>query len=685
MTTAAPVLRVATAAIAFLGGVAVLFDPPARLVLFGAASGSLYGLAAVGVILVYRTHRVINFAAIAIGALPAVIVALLQALHGLPYFPALALALAGGAALGALVEVVVVRRFAGTPRLLLMIATLAVAQVIALVSERVAARLVTDRDVPSRVPTPFDGVDWLDSDGAPILTGDHITAAVVLLAAASGLTWFFRSTRSGISLRAAAENLDRARVLAVPVARLHTAAWAIAGLIAASAVFFRIPLVGVPLDPTLGPEITLFVVAAAAIARFEDVPIAVVSGVAIGILEQASVARIGSANLTSAVMLAVIVPALLLRRRDEIRADREESSWDAVAEPRPTPSELRRLPAVRRTRWATASAVAVLAVAAPYVVSDGEVGKLTLIPITAIVGVSLVVLTGWAGHVSLGQFAFAGLGGGFAGGLAANHTVDFFVALLAAIAVGAVAAVMVGLPAAKVRGVYLAVTTLALAASTEFYLLEKGYPVHRLLLPHGEAPRVDRPALWGVIDLTDERAFYFAAVLFLGIALVVARSFRRSRSGRVVLATRDNPHAAAAYGVNTETARLAAFGVSGALAGLGGALLVYQQGTVDAGAFGVAASIQLFLMTVLGGIASPAGAVLGAAVLKSVQFFVEPHFTGASLLFEGPLLLVVLLVNPGGLSAAVERLRGRWLARALRHDEPVAHAPALELSMERVS
>ena len=657
-------LRAAITSMLFLGVMQALFRPPPGLLLFGATSGALYGLAATGVILIYRTHRIINFAALAMGSLPAVAATLMQVLYGWPFAAALLFALVGGAALGIAVEFAVIRRFSAAPRLLLTIATIAVAQVIALASERITARLVSDREVPSRVPTPWREVAWLDTRGAPILSGDQIAAVLALGVTAAALFWFLRRTRAGVAGRAAADNVERAYLLGVPVRRLHTTAWGVAGVVAAVSVFFRVPLVGVPLEATLGYEATLFVVAAAVIARMESVPVALAAGVGIGMLEQASVASIGTADLTSALMLVLVVAALLLRQSPETRADPELEEF--ALEPR-------RLPA-GAARWVLGGAAGLVAFAAPYVVNAGSLPQLTLIPITAVIAVSLVVLTGWAGQVSLGQFAFAGVGAAVAGGLAANYTVDFFLAMTAAVVSGALVAVGVGLPAARVRGIYLAVTTLAFAATMQSYVLVKGYPVHGWLLPRGEAPRIERPALYGVIDLANDRSFYFVCVVFLVVAVVFAHSFRASRSGRVVLAVRDNLPAAAAFGVNPAGARLAAFALSGALAAMGGALLAYHQGHVDPGTYGVMPSLQVFLLTVLGGITSPAGAVLGAILLKSVEFFVEPHFTSASLLFEGPLLLAVLWLNPGGLRVVIDRFRWRFRVpeKGVRDAEPAA-------------
>jgi branched-chain amino acid transport system permease protein len=171
-------------------------------------------------------------------------------------------------------------------------------------------------------------------------------------------------------------------------------------------------------------------------------------------------------------------------------------------------------------------------VVAPYIVSPGQLNKLTLIPLYAIVAISLVVLTGWAGQISLGQFGIVGIAAAVSGGLVANHNVDFFVALAAGILAGVIVALLIGLPALRVQGLYLAVTTLAFGGAMENYFLKRRYWVGQHILPTSDADRVVRPLLWGRLSIDSDAAFYYFCLVFLAIALLAARSFRRNRSGR---------------------------------------------------------------------------------------------------------------------------------------------------------
>src|SRR5205085_11199998 len=118
-----------------------------------------------------------------------------------------------------------------------------------------------------------------------------------------------------------------------------------------------------------------------------------------------------------------------------------------------------------------------------------------------IIAVSLVVLTGWAGQISRGQFGLVGIGAAAGGGLVANHNIDFFVALAIGVAAGAISAVLIGLPAIRIQGLYLAVTTLAFGYAMQNYILNKNYWIGRHLLPTGYAPHLARPVLYGRIDL----------------------------------------------------------------------------------------------------------------------------------------------------------------------------------------
>ncbi|MGH2684393.1 MAG: branched-chain amino acid ABC transporter permease, partial [Actinomycetota bacterium] len=270
--------------------------------------------------------------------------------------------------------------------------------------------------------------------------------------------------------------------------------------------------------------------------------------------------------------------------------------------------------------------------------------------------------------ISLGQFAFTGIGASVAGGLAANQNMDFFATLIIGGLAGAFVALLIGLPALRVQGLFLAVTTLAFAAAVDNYLLKKQQFFGDLLLPN-EGESIYRPELWGRVGLGDplnETPYYYFCLVFLVLAIVAARSFRRHRSGRVLIAMRDNPRAASSYSVNLARNRLAAFAVSGFIAAVAGVLLVYQTLAIDNGTFGASNSIFVFAAAVIGGISSIGGAVLGVVVVQGVTYFEDRigiDFLG--LLVTGPGLILVLYTLPGGFAEGLFRVRDsflRWVA-----------------------
>ncbi|HEU5085758.1 MAG TPA: ABC transporter permease [Acidimicrobiales bacterium] len=659
------------AAVLCLGLIAAIFDPPREVYGAGLGNGVLYGLTAIGLILVYRTNRIINFAAAGLGAVPGVFAALLVAARGVPFLVAFVVAMAGGAAVGALADVVVVRRFAAAPRLILTVGTLGLVQILAFVAVFVPGWVGGAESTGSVIPTPFDDIELL-LDGRSMIDGAQLFAVAVVVVLTAGLAAFFRFTRIGIAVRASSENPDRALLLGVPVRLIGTIAWSVAGLFAGTTIFLRSALIGIPFDGSLGFAVLLYALAAAVVARMERVGLALAAGVGIGILEAAAVTSTGAPDLTSAIMLGVILVALLAQRGALSRAaDAGAATLQVVKEYRPVPLELRQLPEVRVARLALGALVALAAVAAPFLVSRGDIGFLTLTLLYAMVAVSLVVLTGWAGQISLGHMGLVGVSAAVASGLAADHDLDFFLVLAAGVAVGVTVSVLVGVPAVRVQGLFLAVTTLAFAGAAQFYLLKEGYPLADALLPSVDPPRVQRPVLWGRVDLADDRTFYFVCLAFLVGSMVLARRFRRSRSGRVFLAVRDNPRAAPAYAVDVVRTRLAAFALSGAVASVAGVLFIYQTLTFDASTFGIGPSVEVFVATAIGGLSSVGGAVAGAVIVYFVKFLGsdlavvralgDDVAENISLLVTGPGLLLVLYLFPGGLSQLLFGVRDRFL------------------------
>src|SRR4051812_38873129 len=517
----------------------------------GLALGALYGIIGVALVLIYRTTRVINFAAGALGAVPAITALLMVTNKGVSYVVALPISAVGGFLIGGLTDLWVMRRFSRSPRLIVTVVTIGVAQSFAALGFFIPVWFGAKATQVPRVVTPWSDIAWRSSRGQPILTGDQIFAFVVVLALTVALSVFLKRSRMGIALRASAENADRAALLGIPVRRVATLAWALAGLLSGLAIFAQAPLIGVPGDATLGFDALLYGLAAAVVARMDRFGVALGAGAGIGLIIFSSVSRTGSNNFASALMLAIILVALLAQRGSLSRAhDTGVSTWQSVKAFRPIPTELRNVPEVVAGRFVLYGLLLVVAIGAPFVVGETNMPKLETLPLFGIVAVSLVVLTGWAGQISLGQFGLVGIGAAAAGGLAANHNIDFFVAVAIGIGAGALTAVIVGLPAVRIQGLYLAVTTLAFGYAMQNYILNKNYWIGRHLLPKGQSASLLRPVLYGRIDLENDRNFYFAGLVFFGLAVAAALAFRRHHSGRVLIAMRDNQRASSSYAIN---------------------------------------------------------------------------------------------------------------------------------------
>ena len=650
-----------------VAGVPVPHGIPLGVLVNGAILGMLYALLAFGLILVYRANRIINFAHAGLGLVPAVTALLLVTNHGWPYPVSLLVMLLGSALVGGLVELVM-RRFWTAPRLIATVFTIGLAQLFVYLELQLPGWIAGRPALPFNFPTPY--TDFKVEIGGIIFSGDYFAIVVASVAVCGGLAAFLRFTRVGIAVRASAENADRASLLGVPVARLSTIVWVLAGTCSGIAVYLQAPVTALPTGGTVSPLVLLYGLAAAVVARMESLPIAFAAGMGVGVIQQSAFAGSSRPDDAAALMLPVILGALLLQRKRMARAyDTGVASFKSLQEFRPIPVELRGLPEVRYARIGISVVIAGLLVGAPWILGGSRTAFCTQAVIAGLVAVSLVVLSGWAGQISLGQFAFVGVGAAVAGGLATRHGQDFFVTLAAATVVGAVVAVLIGIPALRVPGLFLSVVTLGLAASVQYALLSRdrfGW----LLPPNGSY--INKPLLYGRFDLANsDTGFYFLCLAFLVLGCLSAWSLRHSRSGRLFIGMRDNQRAAQSFGANATGTRLAAFAISGAIAALAGALSAYQS-QVDPGSFAMETSLTAFLYAVVGGLTSLPGAVLG-----TLGFAALSYFGGAklSVLASGVGVSVVLLVFPGGLAQAAQQARDgllRWLAERHR-----LHVPSL--------
>ncbi|HVS69568.1 MAG TPA: ATP-binding cassette domain-containing protein [Mycobacteriales bacterium] len=633
----------------------------------GAIFGLLYSLPAFGLILVYRAQRIINFAAAALGSGAAVLGLLVITQAHQPYLLGVASALVGGGLLGVIAQRLL-RRFTDKSRLVLTVATIGVGQIFTLLEVVLPSWFHSSVLGASQLSTPFSSTQF--SIGKVVLSGDYIAIVVVAAVVTIGLGLFFRVTRAGLGVRASADNADRAKLLGIPVRRMVILVWVIAGVLSAASAFLKIAVVGQSLGASVDPSLLLFPLAAAVIARFDDLPTALIAGIGLGILDRAAFYSTNNPNLPSALVLPIVLVALLGRGRVSRAFDSGISSFQMFAESRPIPVQLRRVPEVVWGGRVAKLAGLALCIVAPYIVGSADIGFLTLVVISAFVALSVTVLTGWAGQASLGQFGIAGVGAAVAGGLATRAHADFFVTLIVAAIVGAILAALIGIPALRLPGLFLAIVTLAFAAVVEHYVLDPRY--FGWLLPK-DGQTIDRPVLFGRFDMTSERAFYYLSLAFLLLFLVSVIKLRATRSGRVFVAQRDNIREAQALGINAARTKIAAFALSGAIAAVGGSLLAYKVGGLDPTTFPMQLSIDVFVFAVVGGIASPYGAICGAIFYQVLNYFGTSIFgwldhvglhSLVSVIDELGIssgVLLVLSFFPGGIASSGVVIRDRYL------------------------
>ncbi|HSO94977.1 MAG TPA: ATP-binding cassette domain-containing protein [Acidimicrobiia bacterium] len=646
------------AAAAVLIFVAAVWHVPAGVLVQGAIIGSLTSLLALGLALIWRANRVVNFAAGDLGAVPATFAVLLMtSTLALGWWVALAAGLAVALVVGVLVEFLLVRRFARSPRLVLSVATIGIAQLLA------AAALLLPQIftvTPRPIPAPIDLHLTID----PIVfRGNDLAAVVAVPFVLLGLALFLRRSDLGIAIRAGSERADRAASLGIPIRRLQTIVWTLATVLAFLAVFLRAGIVGLPIGQVLGPAILLRALAAGVIGRMEKLPTVVGAAITLGVVEQSVLWHWHEPAYVAPVLLVVVVLALLLTGGPESGRHAEASTWQAAREVRPVPRALRRVPEVRLGHVAAAALIAIVLLALPGLLTESKLNLATTIVIFGIIGCSLVVLTGWSGHVSLGQVAFVGIGAAVAGAVTARLGWDLSIGLLLAGVAGAVVATLIGLPAIRNRGLTFGVTSLAFALVTSTWLLNRNFFGQGTSLDWLPPERIARPALFGVIDVSTETRFYYLSLVGLLLAVAMAYGVRRSRTGRALVAVRENDRAAEAFGINARRVTLFAFAFSGFLAAFAGGLFVHQQSGLDLGPYQPAASLEAFTVTVIGGLGSIPGALLGATYVRSAHYFLPAEW---EILATGIGLLAVLLVLPGGLGAAFADARDAILRRVAR-------------------
>jgi ABC-type branched-subunit amino acid transport system ATPase component/ABC-type branched-subunit amino acid transport system permease subunit len=638
----------------------ILFD--------GLVQGLLYALVAFGLLLIYRATGVINFAHGQIGAFGGYIMALLFIRYDIPYSLSMPLALVTGVVLG-MVSELVLRRLFTQPRLLLFVATLGLTQVIQLLQLRLP---IPDEQATSvTYPVLLSG-RW-EILGVSV-TGPQVSVIIIVPALMVFLGWLFQKSRFGQQVRATADNLPAAQLAGIGVRSVSTKVWALAGLLATLSVLLIAPLQGGSLgvvQEALGPKLLLLSLAAAMVGRMKSFSWTLVGGLIGGVLDRFLVTwgltkefPVGS---NVAVIFALLVIVLFTVGRSQIM---REESWQLTTKVRAARQELTRHPLYRGLTAFGVLLIVGLAILVPSQVDKAsDMLKFSSIPVYLIVALSVTVVTGWGGQLSLGQFGFVAIGAYLT--VYYSTELPYLLSMALGVLWGVVAAIVVGIPALRVKGLYLAVVTLGfgLAIRTWFILGSKFAPggggVAEANLDRNKGFRL---IFWTVKGKNFDGVYYFA-LMMAALAIVLVWRIRRTGIGRSIIATRDNENTATAYTVAPARAKLLAFAVSGGLAALAGSLIPLTarnaQFKIDPLLFDFDESLRVVAVAVVGGIASITGAVLGTLVIVALPIIFDGT-KQVELFASGVGMLIVLLYFPSGLISIIHSARDNLLAALAR-------------------
>lgn len=633
----------------------------------GITEGLVYALLALGMVLIYKGSRTINFAHPFFGLITAFVCWWLTAKAS--FFPftlmpfragstprfavAALLSLAFIGLYGFGVEHGIMRRLRRAPRLVTLVATIAVAQgalgFVSLVFNRTPDQQAQSRTLPSIIHLHF-------LVGRRTVTGSDITVFIVTVIVCVLGAYFFKSTKFGVAVRAAAENGDAARLLGISADRVSVFVW-VAGSVLAGIAGILVSQVKGGVDiTTLSLGFLVRGLTAALIGGLTSLPGAVVGGLIVGITQEMLIWQFPKPTQQGLPELAlfVFVVVVLIFRPGGLFGQREETEDKVGFAPviRDLPARLRRTPAVAVYRGVS-SLIVVIAIVMSMRSGAATAGQLTRTLAVAIVGVGLTVVMGMSGQISLGHWALAGVGAVSTATFVTRIHVPYLIALVLAVGIGMLVSLAIGLPALRIRGLYLAIVTLGFNLACQAYLFRQSF------LGGSSAGRDLDPPKIGPVNLgnPNNRPLLLFTILCLGLVIVVARNLSRSRTGRGFFALRENEKAAATLGVRLTRYKLLAFAVSGGMAALGGALYASSLTLVRADDYTAPYSLTLIAIVMVGGLGSPYGAVFGALVIRGIPDLVKFNNAWIVPIGSGVLLIIVIVRARGGVAGLLASIR----------------------------
>jgi branched-chain amino acid transport system permease protein len=625
----------------------------------GLAFGSLAALSGLGLLLTYRATGVFNLAHGAIAMVVAYVFWWTAGEHDWPVLVAAPLALlVVGPLLGVLSYRLVFRDLQrrGAPAAQSLVATLGL--FVLLVGAVAVVWGLQARHAPPLFPTRRIAVGTAGIRSDALV--DLGVVAVVLV-----VLWLVTTrTRLGVEVRAVVDDRTLAELSRIDADRVATLGWAAgAGFAGLTGVLIAPQLSLTPYGLTL---VVLETFAIPVIARLRSLPVAVVAALVLGVAQsELSQVHLGTGTIADLVQslrsnllaVALLVALLVLPRLREVGGDAGRATTFATR------------PARRRSRAKrTAGAVAaLLLLASPLTYPADVLRDAQQVPALALVFVSLVVLTGYGGQISLGHGAYAGLGAL----LFATFSADIpeIPALVCGMIAAGIVGFLTGYPAIRRQGLFLALTTFAVGVVVSRFVFQD--PTFTT------GVHVERPGIFG-LSLAGDRTFYGFELACLALGLLVVRNLRTGRLGRALLAMRDSEIGALSVGLDLRRLKVFAFTVSAALAGLGGGLLAQSTLSFDPNAFDpVQSSLFWFTAVVVFGADSASGAVAAAGLIVAIG-----SVTSSSDAALVPVGLLALLIGrfPGGVVDVLRRLRGLASAPTRQRTRVVAPPPRRQLS-----
>lgn len=634
--------------------------------ILGLGTGAVYAMLGLGLVLTHRASGVINFAHGAIAMFPTFVFAELQSTGDLVFpvgrlglggplglWPAALIAIVYAGALGLVSYALIFRPLRFAPPLSRVVASVGLA--VTLQALAIIRFGPNPRTIEPILPSSTVSVLGFT------IPADRFWLTGVALVAAVGLWAVYRFTRFGLATRAAAENEKGAIVLGFSPTRLAVVNWVLASVLAGIAGILIAPITN--LNASIYTLLVVPALGAAMVGRFNKFGVTVLAGLGIGMLQsevllfQTKWGWFPDVGAREALPFAVIVIAMI------VGGERLPARGSFAAA---------KLPAAGPPKHLGRHAVVTLALGtlALVVLQGGYRAALITSLLAAIICLSLVVLTGYVGQISLAQMTFAGASGFLVSKLTVLAGIGFPLAPVLGGLFAAIVGTLVGLPALRVRGVNLAVVTLALGVAIDEMVFK-----NPALTGGFTGSSVEKPYLLGW-DLSirgtgtgDYPTVIFGMVVLLmliGLATVVA-CLRRSATGRRMLAVRANERAAAASGVNVASTKLVAFAISAFMAGIGGAMIGYQQGRLSFETFTALASLTFLTVAYLGGINRISGAVIGGLLVSNGLIFTALDnwisFGTYVTLASGLGVVITAVMNPEGIAGALPQmlssLRGR--------------------------